>query len=584
MSKEVKIKRGFNWCSVALAALTLGVGLAISGVASADIVGNENESNSGIQSNSSSVVDQSAVSSSSAADVSSTSNTSASVVSSATTESSSASQVSESSASNATNVYTSSNNSQNVESTTDLGDASSDELTVAKSAATAVYDATGVSQKITVKSAEAATTVRKKTGWYTNGNSNVQRYYQNGQLANGYINDGSNWYLFKNGVRQTDVQQWAGSYYYFDHNTYLRVDNNYVKSNWGDYYLFGNDGRIQTDVQQWAGTYYYFDHYTYLRTDNKYMKSSWGDYYLFGNDGRAQTDVQKWAGSYYYFDHNTFLRVDNKYMKSNWGNWYLFTDSGRIASGWITYGYSSYYFNPYTYLLEKTISSNVVGGVDSWTIGDPMRPQVSAIDVSSYQSKLTQANYNEMKKLGVKTVIIKLTEGTTYLNSQAITQIGMAQKAGLHVALYDYAKFNTRSSAESEARYMVSCLNTFFNNQKKYGISISKDITIIADMEDTATYSSDVAGNLNAFWNVLNANQYTNHVVYTYVTYKYRDAVVGTVGKDKTWIAQYPYSPLSNTSWNSSYGAWQVSSQAYLPGYAENLDVSVDYNSLLTNM
>lgn len=170
MSKEVKIKRGFNWCSVALAALTLGVGLAISGVASADIVGNENESNSGIQSNSSSVVDQSAVSSSSAADVSSTSNTSVSVVSSATTESSSASQVSESSASNATNVYTSSNNSQNVESTTDLGDASSDELTVAKSAATAVYDATGVSQKITVKSAEAATTVRKKTGWYTNGN------------------------------------------------------------------------------------------------------------------------------------------------------------------------------------------------------------------------------------------------------------------------------------------------------------------------------------------------------------------------------------------------------------------------------
>ncbi len=50
--------------------------------------------------------------------------------------------------------------------------------------------------------------------------------------------------------------------------------------------MFGQDGRIATKVYQWAGTYYYFDPNTYLRVDNNYRQSQWGDWYLFGNDGR----------------------------------------------------------------------------------------------------------------------------------------------------------------------------------------------------------------------------------------------------------------------------------------------------------
>ena len=75
------------------------------------------------------------------------------------------------------------------------------------------------------------------------------------------------------------------------------MDNNYVQSQWGDWYLFGNDGQILSKVQQWAGTYYYFDPVTYLRVDNNYRQSQWGDWYLFGNDGRFLTKVQQWAGT-----------------------------------------------------------------------------------------------------------------------------------------------------------------------------------------------------------------------------------------------------------------------------------------------
>ena len=128
------------------------------------------------------------------------------------------------------------------------------------------------------------------------------------------------------------------------------MDNNYVQSQWGDWYLFGNDGRILSKVQQWVGTYYYFDPVTYLRIDNDYRQSQWGDWYLFGNDGRILTKVQQWAGTYYYFDPVTYLRVDNDYRQSQWGDWYMFGPDGRIQTGAHRWAGSVYYFDPVTYL------------------------------------------------------------------------------------------------------------------------------------------------------------------------------------------------------------------------------------------
>lgn len=173
--------------------------------------------------------------------------------------------------------------------------------------------------------------VKEEKGWtyYTNGTTSTGRAYSYLPTitANGK-GTGSNWYLTDNGVVQSGVQQWADTYYDFDPTTYLRVDNNYVQSQWGDWYLFGNDGRILTKVQQWAGTYYYFDPVTYLRVDNDYRQSQWGDWYMFGPDGRIQTGAHRWAGSVYYFDPVTYLRVDN-----GWREGLYFGADGRLVNG-----------------------------------------------------------------------------------------------------------------------------------------------------------------------------------------------------------------------------------------------------------
>ncbi|WP_263854162.1 glycoside hydrolase family 73 protein, partial [Fructilactobacillus sanfranciscensis] len=118
---------------------------------------------------------------------------------------------------------------------------------------------------------------------------------------------------------------------YFDPITHLRVDNNYVQSQWGLWYMFGNDGRIVTKVTPWVGTYYYFDPETYLRVDNSYVQSQWGLWYLFGDNGQIVKGLHELNGKQYFFDSNTYLMV-----KEHWANigneWRYFDGNGQLTS------------------------------------------------------------------------------------------------------------------------------------------------------------------------------------------------------------------------------------------------------------
>lgn len=219
-------------------------------------------------------------------------------------------------------------------------------------------------------------------------------------------------------------------------------------------------------------------------------------------------------------------------------------------------------------------------GTDVWQIGDKTRPAVDAVDVASYQKTMTQGDFDKLKAAGIKTAIVKTTEGTSYVNPSALQQAHMANNAGMNVDVYHYAHFNNTDSATKEADHLGNYLSA-----NKF----SKQVLVFADMEDTDTTANvsvaNVANNLNTFWNTLDTYGYKNHAVYTFHYYKAADAVMNTVGgESRTWIAQYPYTPTATTHWNTSYGAWQLSSSALLPtgaNYTGYIDVSEDYNGLL---
>ncbi|WP_203662687.1 GW dipeptide domain-containing protein [Lacticaseibacillus sp. 53-4] len=197
---------------------------------------------------------------------------------------------------------------------------------------------------------------------------------------------------------------------------------------------------------------------------------------------------------------------------------------------------------------------------------------MDTVDVSSYQNTMTQANYNTLKASGVKAVIVKASEGTTYTNPDASTQLTQAQNAGMKIAAYHYVHFSSTTTAAAEANYFAAVLNK---------LGVPKGSPVVADLE-----SADVGGNvgsaLNTFWSTLSSRGYTNHVLYTGKYYSWSNDAIGTVGQARTWIAQYPYQPRANNLLNTTYGAWQFSSQAKIAGYSSTLDASIDYTGLFT--
>ena len=208
---------------------------------------------------------------------------------------------------------------------------------------------------------------------------------------------------------------------------------------------------------------------------------------------------------------------------------------------------------------------------DVWEIGSAGRPTVDAIDVSSYQSWMTQDDYSKLKSLGVKSVIVKVTEGQTYKNPYASTQVAYAKNAGMNIDVYHFVRFKNSTEAVEEANNVIAEMKS---------LNLAKNTLIFADVEDT-TLGSSVGSNLQTFWNTLQSSGYSNHGVYTYKYYYARDQVVNTVGKARTWIAEYPYHPSSSNLQDQEYGAWQFSSTATFKG--NSVDVSIDYGGLLSN-
>lgn len=150
--------------------------------------------------------------------------------------------------------------------------------------------------------------------WQKSGNTYTY-HEQNGKVAKGRqyrylpkIEQQKAWYLTQDGQLLTGVQKWQGDYWFFNQDGSLHTERDYVQSQWGDWYMIGDNGQVLSGVQQWMGSYYYFDPVTYLKLDHQdYVKSQWGYYYMVGSNGALMTGVVSWQGSLYYFDPSSYL-------------------------------------------------------------------------------------------------------------------------------------------------------------------------------------------------------------------------------------------------------------------------------------
>ncbi|MDT6981705.1 GH25 family lysozyme, partial [Levilactobacillus zymae] len=121
------------------------------------------------------------------------------------------------------------------------------------------------------------------------------------------------------------------------------------------------------------------------------------------------------------------------------------------------------------------------------------------VDLSSYQSD-SLAYMKRLKKWGAKGIIVKLTEGTGYLNPKAGNQIANGFKVFDTVGVYHF--FHGRGTAE--AKYFLSWV-------KKMGLDKSTVLAIDVEAPDLPRKTTS---QVNVFLRYLISHGYKNVVTY----------------------------------------------------------------------
>lgn len=211
---------------------------------------------------------------------------------------------------------------------------------------------------------------------------------------------------------------------------------------------------------------------------------------------------------------------------------------------------------------------------------DTSLPRKDFIDIASYQNWMTQADFNQLKKLGVKGVCVKLTEATSYRNPYAKTQIAMAKKAGLVVSTYHYSRFSSVAAAKAEANYYAAFAKE---------LGLASTTLMVNDAEDPDMNPTQVDATITslAFKNQLAANGYSNVVHYCSASWVGNTSYMEPqkLGAENFWVAQYLYGkPSSSRLLHTGNAAWQYTSQMYYSGLSKSapIDTSIDYKGRFT--
>lgn len=197
------------------------------------------------------------------------------------------------------------------------------------------------------------------------------------------------------------------------------------------------------------------------------------------------------------------------------------------------------------------------------------------VDISSHNGDISVADFNRLKSQGITGVVIKLTEGTNYLNPYAKSQIANAQAAGMKVSAYHFSQYATADQARAEATY-------FANTAQSLGLD--KDLVMVNDLESD-NLLTDVNGNTQAWTDTMKSLGYSNLVYYTMASWlDSRGGQLNTaqLGWPNLWVAHYinGYTYLSqeeaqNHKLYPNAAAWQYTSvSTKLKNY---LDENIDY-------
>ena len=181
-------------------------------------------------------------------------------------------------------------------------------------------------------------------------------------------------------------------------------------------------------------------------------------------------------------------------------------------------------------------------------------------DISSYQSD-SLAFMNQLKSAGIGGLMVKLTDGTTYLNPKSGNQVGNGLKTFKTVGLYHYYQ----GSPTAEANYFIKWVKAF---------RMDASTPLAIDVEDPSLYG-DITSQINTFLSIVKANGYKCRVVYGSASWFNSKKINYARLNDKNiWVASYG---------SSQPGVDRTNSWQFTDNYKGlHVDASYDFDGTLT--
>ncbi|APB37992.1 GH25 family lysozyme [Heyndrickxia coagulans] len=213
-------------------------------------------------------------------------------------------------------------------------------------------------------------------------------------------------------------------------------------------------------------------------------------------------------------------------------------------------------------------------------------PSVDFIDVSHHNAEqgLSLAFYQTMKSGKINAVVVKVSEGQSYVDPAASVNIANAKQAGMAVHAYHYMLAKTVPAAKAEAAW-------FDKKLKLVGFDKTKDGYVVVDVEDKSLKSlsaAELTKVTNAFVAEMKDLGYNKVDLYTGSAFYNTELQPSNLSISKPWLARYPLYPSTGKPepvWhNGEKGAWQWSSTYKFIGISGYFDVSQDFAGKYTNV
>ncbi|WP_301554580.1 GH25 family lysozyme, partial [Lactiplantibacillus pentosus] len=178
--------------------------------------------------------------------------------------------------------------------------------------------------------------------------------------------------------------------------------------------------------------------------------------------------------------------------------------------------------------------------------------RMDMVDVSNNNGYMSTAEYTSMRnEFGVKALTVKISEGTTFKDGYAASNIANGQAAGLYVNGYHFAHYKTKAQAIAEADFAGK-------TAKAAGLPVGAVLATDVESQEANNQSKATNDRNNAaFMKEIQKFGYRTDIYTSGSWANNKMTVKGKTG----WIASYPY-VVSGKNWYSTNHAWQWSSTA----------------------